>query len=140
MTVNKGHSSSEEDIVVMCVLLRMGAHGSTVDNWAKGGLIVGVDNDGNLQEYGYYKPGYGTKTDKHPDTGVIFKGINIPFFEESLEKTKQFHSKLNHIHSIGWDVAITGDGPVFIEGNDSWELGFVQIVNGGIKEQLNAYF
>ena len=34
----------------------------------------------------------------------------------------QHHKHLYNIRSIGWDSAITPEGPVFIEGNDNWEI------------------
>jgi hypothetical protein len=37
---------------------------------------------------------------------------------------------------IGWDIAITPDGPVFIEGNDNPEISGLQTVNGGLKGVL----
>lgn len=140
VTVNPNHSSQAEDLILMACLLRLGVNGNYVDNWAKGGLIVRVGEDGMLDEYGIYKPGYGTKTKEHPDTKIVFKNRKIPYYKESISLARQFHSKLKNIHSIGWDVAITEDGPIFIEGNDNWELGFVQICEGSIQEQLKKYF
>ncbi len=140
VTINPHHSSDENDIVLIGCVLRMGAHGSNVDNWSKGGVVAKVNSDGFLDEYGFFKPGYGTKTKFHPDTKVEFKGTKIPFFNEAVRVTKQFHSHLNNIFSIGWDVAITVDGPVFIEGNDNWGCDSIQICHGSIKEYLDNYF
>lgn len=140
VTINPHHSSDENDIVLIGCVLRMGAHGSNVDNWSKGGVVAKVNSDGFLDEYGFFKPGYGTKTKYHPDTKVVFKGTKIPFFNEAIRVTKQFHCHLNNIFSIGWDVAITVDGPVFIEGNDNWGCDSIQICHGSIKGYLDKYF
>lgn len=140
VTINPYHSSDVNDIVLVGCVLRMGAHGSNVDNWSKGGVVAKVNNDGCLDEYGFFKPGYGTKTKFHPDTKVMFKGSKIPFFDEAIKVTKQFHCHLNNIFSIGWDVAITVDGPVFIEGNDNWGCDSIQICHGSIKYYLDKYF
>ncbi len=140
VTVNPKHSSKPEDVILLTCMLRLGAHGSYVDNWAKGGLIVRVDENGHLGEYGFYKPGYGTRVKEHPDTQTVFKDRIIPYYKEAISLAKQFHTKLKNIHSIGWDVSITKDGPVFIEGNDNWELGFVQICEGGIRAKVEKYF
>ena len=51
-----------------------------------------------------------------------------------------FHEKLGDIHSIGWDIAITKDGPIFIEGNDNWELSLMQACNGGLKGEFEEFF
>ncbi len=38
------------------------------------------------------------------------------------------------MQSVGWDIAIGENGPVFIEGNDNWEINGPQICNGGLKK------
>lgn len=122
-------------------VLRVGANGHSVDNWAAGGLSIGVDiKTGRLSKYGFYKPGKGTKSDNHPNTGAFFDGIELPYWTESLELAMSFHEKLGDIHSIGWDIAITKDGPIFIEGNDNWELSLMQACNGGLKGEFEEFF
>ena len=51
---------------------------------------------------------------------------------------ESFHQKISYIWSIGWDVAITPDGPLFIEGNDNWEITLHQTENG-LKERWNEF-
>lgn len=140
VTVNVKNSSNPDDVIVLAKLLRMGVNGLNVDNWAKGGVVVGINDDGRLMKYGFYKPGYGTKTEKHPNSGIVFEGRKIPMYDEMIKQVKFFHSKLNGIHSIGWDVAVTNNGPVFIEGNDNYELGFLQACFGGMRNCFYEYF
>lgn len=117
--------------------LRIGAHGSFVDNGSQGGIGVGVHlESGKLFEYGLQKPPYGTKTKKHPDTGVVFADFTIPYFNEAKQQALFLHSKLDGISSIGWDIAITENGPLFIEGNDNWELQAIQRTHGGLKKEF----
>ena len=104
-------------------------------------MSIGIDIEtGMLRKYGFYKPYFGRKADKHPNTGVIFEGIKVPFWKQLLEKAILFHEKLRDIHSIGWDIGITQDGPVFIEGNDNWEISFLQACNGGLKKEYKELF
>lgn len=116
-------------------ILRIGAHGHQVDNWAMGGLAIKINSDGTLATEAFYKPGYGTKTNTHPDTEVTFDKIKIPFYEECKALCCEFHQKLA-IHSIGWDVAITPDGPVIIEGNDNWEISLMQVPCGPLRTKF----
>ena len=128
------------EIVVFPSNLRIGAHGSFVDNGSQGGIAVAVHLDsGKLYEYGLQKPPYGTKTLTHPDTGVVFGDFTIPFFDEAKKQASFLHSKLDCISSIGWDIAITPDGPLFIEGNDNWELQAIQRTHGGLKQDFLTY-
>ena len=139
VTVNPNKSENPDDVVILASLLRIGVNDMNVDNWAKGGLVVGIDRDGTLMKYGFYKPGHGTKTEKHPDSGVVFEGREIPMYDELERQVKFFHSKLNGIYTIGWDVAITNNGPLFIEGNDNYELGFLQTCFGGMRSVFEKY-
>lgn len=130
----------DEEIVVFGAACRMGREGCCVDNWAKGGVIVGVDlSTGRLQKTGFIKPSYGTTVTKHPDNGLVFEGFEIPFFKEAVEMARDLHSKLYRVHSVGWDIAITSNGPIFIEGNSLWEISLLQTALGGLKS-IEKYF
>lgn len=121
--------------------LRMGRKGSSVDNWAKGGVFVGIDMEkGKLMEIGFLKPRYGTSTKEHPDTHVVFKDFEVPYYKEAEKMAVELHKRLYRCHSVGWDIAITEEGPVFIEGNGWWEISLIQAVHGGLKKQIEKYF
>lgn len=120
--------------------LRMGREGATVDNWAKGGIFVGIDlQSGKLYEKGFIKPIYGTSTTYHLDSKIVFKDYEIPFFHDAVSLAIQLHKRMYRCHSIGWDIAITENGPVFIEGNGLWEISLLQAAHGGLKN-YERYF
>lgn len=124
-------------VIPFSAILRIGVNGNTVDNWAKGGLVVGVDiASGKLKQYGFYKHGCGLKTLVHPDTHIKFDGLRLPDFEEAIEGAKMLHYRLKEIPIIGWDIAFTPEGPLFIEGNDNMEVSLNQTVNGGLKHEF----
>lgn len=54
----------------------------------------------------------------HPETGVKFKGIQIPFWKETLEMIDKASKVIHQIKYVGWDIAITETGPILIEGNN----------------------
>ena len=119
-------------------VLRIGANGQIVDNWAVGGIDVSVKSDGTLSNYGYMKPPFGKRMTTHPNTNVQFGSFVVPYFKDALSFCERLHQKLNHIWAIGWDVAITPDGPLFIEGNDNWEITLHQLDNG-LKERWDEF-
>ena len=122
-------------------ILRIGTGKSHVDNTTAGGIAVGINTENNvLREFGFMKPGHGTKTTKHPNSGVVFKDYHIPFLQEAISLSKSFHNLLPDIHSIGWDIAITEEGPIFIEGNDNWEISSVQACNHGLFKEYKRLF
>lgn len=128
------YDKKNDEAVPLSAVLRLGANGNVVDNWAAGGLAVGVDvNKGVLMEYGFYKHGNGTKTLTHPDSGLAFKGRVIPFWDDLIEKALALHRHLLPLFIVGWDIAITPDGPCFIEGNDNMEISINQEADKGLK-------
>lgn len=134
-------SLKDKHIHVFPSILRIGTGKSVVDNTSQGGICVGINLEtGYLKEYGFYKPQFGTKTLEHPDSHIKFSDFQIPFFEQAKQQAIYFHSMLPGMHSIGWDIAIGEDGPIFIEGNDNWEINGPQICNGGQMALFKEYF
>ncbi len=130
----------EDTVIPLSAVLRVGANGNVVDNWAAGGLAVGINLEtGELREWGFYKHGKGTKTRSHPNSGVPFLGVKIPFWEEVITKAKALHNHLLPMTVIGWDIAITPDRPVFIEGNDNMEVSINQEADRGLKNELLSF-
>jgi len=116
-------------IFVSNAQFRCGANGSTIDNWWAGGMIVGINLDnGQLSEYGFYKPGYGTKAKIHPNSKIKFENYQLPYWEEVMEQVINAHQFFYGLFSIGWDVAITNEGPILIEANEDWEVSMPQAV------------
>lgn len=64
--------------------------------------------------------------EEHPLTKVKFKGIVIPYVKEAFEMCKKAAKEVPEIRYVGWDVAITKNGPVIIEGNEYPSYGVVQ--------------
>jgi len=127
------------DVVILGAFLRIGANGSVVDNWSIGGLAVGVNEDGTLMKWGFYRSDFGTKTDRHPNSGVIFEGYRLPYWEDAINLVKSCHSKLSFIGVIGWDIAFTENGPIIIEGNDDFGGTSLQTCTGGKKKEFLRY-
>lgn len=133
------------EVKILPPTLRVGANGSKVDNWAAGGLIIGIDqSNSRLHKYGFYKPSYWKhgkgKETHHPDSGVKFEGYYIPLLKEAIEITSRIHYFLNDIHSIGWDIALTEEGVQIIEGNDNWEITLPQACDHGLKKEFMELF
>ena len=111
MTFNyKDHSE------ILEVMMRIGDGDHDVDNFHQNGMGVLVDKETgkligkainkNNEEYEY-----------HPKSNIKFDGFQIPNWE-IIKNTVLEASKVNeHIHVVGWDVAVTKDGCTLVEGN-----------------------
>ncbi len=88
-----------------------------VDNMKAGGLIAAVDLvEGTL---GVACKGYGGgDVAVHPVTGAAITGRVLPGWPAARSLVvRAHHSAFGDYALIGWDVALTPDGPVLIEGN-----------------------
>lgn len=129
-----------QKIVFLPSIFRVGANNNNVDNWARGGLIIRLFEDGKLGKYGFYRPKYGTKVTEHPDSHIIFENFELPYVKEAFQMVQELHSFLYGVHSIGWDVAITANGPIIIEANDNWEISATQIPSYGLQHEFEKLF
>ena len=117
---------------VLKPFFRTGRKGSVVDNAAQGGLFAIVDEKtGVLLTDGTTE--FGGCHQNHPDSGLKFKGWQVPQWEQLLKIAEEAHRILPHYPYIGWDFAYTDAGWVLIEGD--WGQ-FVSEFNDreGIKE------
>ena len=97
------------------------------DNFAMGtsGNLVayGDRQDGVLRgAVGIHECGSGTTVfTAHPQTGVAFDGFRVPQWAEAVELVKQAQRCFPMLPTLGWDVALTADGPRIIEANSRWD-------------------
>ena len=123
-------------IHVFAASIRLGTvKNSFVDNRAVGGAAVGIDENGKLKKYGFQHAQFGTKISQHPVTGLVFEGYQLPYWHEVVDLVTRAHKAIINVQSIGWDVALTPNGPVLIEGNDNWEIANPQDALGGLKNR-----
>ncbi len=104
-------------VTIAYVVVKMGRGGGVCDNSGQGGILCRVDLDtGKICSVA--TDDYFNIYEKHPDTGIPFIGYQIPLFHEALALAKQAAQEIPQIGHVGWDMAITPDGPAIIEGND----------------------
>lgn len=69
----------------------------------------------------------------HPDTGERIVGRVLPFWSESLALAVRAHeSAFARFAFLGWDLALTPNGPVLLEANAGWGALHLQMLNGPI--------
>ena len=125
-------------VVPLSAMLRLGVANGSRDNLSAGGIAVGLDiQTGLLSDHGFYKPGFGGRTTAHPDTGFEFKGVHFPLFKEAKEIVCRLHEMFYGVHSIGWDVAMTPEGPTILEGNNAWEIPTLQVFDKALIDKYN---
>lgn len=121
---------------VLSALIRFGRKGSVVDNpFNSGGFFVPINLEkGTLIAPGMQLLGVGNGTFyEHPDSKLKLDNYEIPFLKETIELVKNAAIKIGD-RLVGWDVAITEDGPLIIEGNHDYHLGMQDVAYGGYKK------
>lgn len=115
-------------------------------------ITIGIRPDGALAPYGFIqkRDPYGfiqiEKTDRHPDTGIMFDGFQIPYWEDAKKLAVATAEKLPELTYIKWDIAITESGPAVIEGNGApgtygfWQTSSLAARKRGIKADLSELF
>lgn len=102
---------------VVVAFLRMGNFGNVVDNFNHGGLAAPIDiEDGKIKFSAIDKSHH--ESDIHPYTGVRIKGAEIPKWDDVVKLCEEASKVVPEVGYVGWDVCITKDGPILIEGNE----------------------
>ena len=117
-------------------LMRFGSQGSQVDNISQGGFFVDINsNTGTLFKHGRTNLIHeGKLLPTHPDTGFVFEGFKIPFFEDCLKLVEEAAKKTSG-YVFAWDIVITPNGPTLLEGNNYPSFTTGELSYGGYKNK-----
>lgn len=108
--------------------LRVGNGINPVDNFHAGGMGCSIDlKTGKIYSNAIDKDL--NEFEKHPKSGLKFIGFKIPYFEEAKELVKKACLENDKIKLVGWDVAISEEGPVIIEGNRRPGFDLIQVLS-----------
>lgn len=126
------------DILAARLRISINSH---VDNLAAGNAAVPLDKEhGRVIGPGVFSDITMPDIDHHPVTGLELPGFQVPFWEEIIQMVKEAALMAKNNRSIGWDVAVTSDGPLLIEGNHNWCKILWQLpVRQGLKAELLKY-
>lgn len=129
-----------DEVIFLGARLRITIN-STIDNLAAGNIAATINEEtGIVEGPGVYSDITKKEEYKHPVTGVDIVGFQIPFWEESMQMAKEAALLHKQNRSIGWDVAITNEGPELIEGNHDWcKLLWQLPIKKGLKSILEKH-
>jgi Sugar-transfer associated ATP-grasp len=99
---------------VIASVLRIG-NGDVVDNFASGGMFTMLDEAGVALYPGVDKQS--NVYEKHPATGVQIAGFAVPRYDEITDMVAEAARRLPTVPYVGWDIAVTPEGPALIEAN-----------------------
>ena len=125
---------------VLYVLWKIPSPDAMSDNfWQGGSMLANVDLD--TGEVLGCRQGTGletTQVENHPVSDKPIVGTRLPFWSEVKALAEQAHAVFPNAGVMGWDVGLSEDGPVIVEGNNGPHHTLYQLATGeGI---LNARF
>jgi putative polysaccharide biosynthesis protein len=108
----------EPEVVAAALRMAIGRN-VTIDNIHAGGIAVEVDIEtGELSRASDLgddvRLGW---LDTHPDTGAPIAGRRLAGWSEARALALRAHRDFSDRTVVGWDIALTPEGPVVIEGN-----------------------
>ena len=99
-----------------------------VDNLHAGGIAAAVDLEtgrlGQASNLGMDSTlGW---LDRHPTSAARIAGFRLPYWDEFRDFAERAHDAFADRIMVGWDIAITADGLLLIEGNGAPDLDIMQ--------------
>ena len=132
--------NSNNEVELLGCRLRISVD-SPVDNMAAGNLAASVDEKtGIIEGPGVYSDITRHDETIHPITGTMIGGFKVPYWADTIKMVREAALLNPQNRSIGWDIAITSDGPDLIEGNHDWcKLVWQLPVKRGLKPVLERH-
>jgi hypothetical protein len=137
-TVRVATFYNNDKICKIYAMFRMGRGGNTVDNASSGGIAVAVDlQTGTIMSDGRTKKG--ERFDYHPDSNVKLRGTQLPRWNDLMNTIDELVLQFPEYKLIGWDMALTDDGWVVVEGNNRPNINTIQMCLGrGLRKEINS--
>ena len=104
----------DDEIIVLPPVMRVGTNGNVVDNGGSGGILCQLDEKGRIISTRDEK---GRTYEYHPTTNKRLIEFQMPDVANAIEFAKQLSSVYPEVPYVGWDIALSKDGFVMIEGN-----------------------
>ena len=106
----------DDEVHIVAAYLRVG-NGAFVDNFNSGGMVVPINVKTGKIEYNALDKKHNLY-EKHPQSGTKFIGFKIPLWDEVFKLIKEAGKVVPEVKFLGWDIAISKNGPMLVEIND----------------------
>ncbi len=127
---------------IISAFLKFPGKDMEVDNFgigASGQLIAEVDFDTGILDTGVgtHSSGFGMIFEEsHPLTKNRIKGAALPLWPETMKLAMNASRAFPSLRAIGWDISITPEGPIIIEGNSRWGVPSLHKSINKIRDEL----
>ena len=128
------YKNKQNEVEILSGFIRVGRKGAIIDNAHSGGIVIPLNKElGKMRDEGLQLINNGGGVfHRHPDSGIIFDGLQVPHYAQ-VKKTVARAASLFQFPLLGWDVAITPNGPVIVEANHDFHLLLSDLTEKGLK-------
>jgi hypothetical protein len=78
-----------------------------------------------------------SEIERREDTGARFQGMEVPLWAEVKDTVTRAALVFSDLRTLGWDVAVTKDGPTLLETNWDWGENIIEVaLNRGLRSDL----
>lgn len=115
----------------------VGAISDNFANGTSGNLTAMIDMESRRIQHVVGKTANGLyrEVTHHPDTGVDMRNYAVPELQQALDLGRRCALAFPEIPAVGWDIVVTEQGPVVLEGNPMFDpYGPQWCENGGVRD------
>lgn len=129
----------QNDVHFLGTAMRVGGGNRIVDNFHANGIGYPIDTEtGIINGMGIDENG--NRYLKHPNCDIVMPGLQIPQWDEVIDFCRRAALKHPRARLIGWDIALTPNGPEMIEGNVNPNFALMHIfTQRGRWYELKSY-
>ena len=127
----------DDHVQIVHPFLRVGRGKSVVDNGMSGGILCTIDPKTGIVKNTADERG--VHYVEIPESGVKLIGFQIPRWSEALELARQLTQVIPSNRWTGWDLALTDDGWIMVEGNARAQFGFQIADRTGFRAEIEGY-
>lgn len=120
---------------VLFAIFKMPTKQGLADNFAAGGIACPVNQDDGRLGTAAGKGPIIQRLTHHPDTGHPITGVTLPHWQQARQLCITAHEQLSDFVFLGWDVALTEDGPTLVECNAFF---CTQLIQKGMDRPLGG--
>ena len=130
---------TDGNVKIFATFIKIGRAGSDVDNAGGGGNVDCAVNTETgecynaLQFNSYFDI---RMVDNHPDSGEMINGMCIKNWDDIKKYLCDYQARIPQLKAIGWDVALTNNGPVIIEINNYWDTTGQLFLGRGWRDEV----
>lgn len=112
---------------LLALTFKMASKGSDVDNLHAGGLVAAVDESTGQLGPGITRDPTDGPQSIHPETQERILGARLATHVDVIAVGLRAHERLDVPWTVGWDIAMTPNGPVIVEGNPGWGIDLLHM-------------